>query len=69
MILAPELMEILACPRCKGGIASEGEEPFLVCPACRVKFPIVDGIPVMLIQEAVPLDEADTPRAGTSDDV
>lgn len=49
------LLEILVCPQCKEDIRLEGE--WLVCDKCRVKYPVRDGIPIMLIKEAVPLDD------------
>ena len=47
-----ELLEILACPKCKAPVKLEGEK--LVCQnaPCGLKYPIRDGIPVMLIDEA-----------------
>ena len=57
MGLSSELLEILACPRCKGPVVETGAAPFLACRACRIKFPIVEGIPVMLVDEAIGLDE------------
>ena len=50
--LRPELVEILACPACKSKVNVHGT--FLVCSGsnCGLKFPIRDGIPVMLIDEA-----------------
>ena len=51
--ISKELLEILACPACKEGVKPEGA--FLVCQnlSCGLKFPVRDGIPVMLIEEAV----------------
>ena len=57
MKISPELLAILACPRCKEGIQPMEDGSYLVCSACRVKYPVVDGIPLMLIEEAVRLDE------------
>jgi len=48
-----ELLEILACPKCKKGIRLEGDK--IICDNCRIFYPIKDGIPVMLIDEAKPL--------------
>jgi uncharacterized protein YbaR (Trm112 family) len=45
-----DLLDILACPACKTPIRLEGER--LVCDACGRRYPIRDGIPVMLIDEA-----------------
>ena len=58
MALSAELLAILACPECKGNIESMDDEPFLVCRICRLKYPVLDGIPLMLAEEAVSLDEA-----------
>ncbi len=46
----PKLLEILVCPLCKGKLASGRNE--LVCKADRLGFPVKDGIPVMLEEEA-----------------
>ena len=46
------LLEILACPACKQDVRLEGERLVCVNPACGLRFPIKDGIPVMLIEEA-----------------
>ncbi len=45
-----KLLEILACPKCKGDIKLEGDK--LICKACKLAYPIRDDIPVMLIDEA-----------------
>ncbi len=52
--LAPELKEILACPKCKGALDFREEQSEIRCPACRLVFRIDDGIPVMLLDEARP---------------
>ena len=46
------LLDILACPVCKGPLVPVREEAVLVCRADRLAFPIKDGIPVMLEEEA-----------------
>lgn len=46
--------EILACPRCKGELADASGE--IVCPGCRLAFPIRDGIVVLLVEEARSMD-------------
>ena len=46
----PRLLEILVCPLCKGKLALSGNE--LVCKADRLGYPVKDGIPVMLEEEA-----------------
>lgn len=45
-----ELLTILACPACKGRV--EQKEDKIICCDCRRKYPIRDGIPVMLVDEA-----------------
>jgi uncharacterized protein len=50
--LAPELKEILACPKCKGDLEFREAEAEIRCPRCRLAFRIDDGIPVMLVDEA-----------------
>ena len=64
MALPAELKEILACPKCKGDLDFREAEGRIVCPACKLAFPIeksddpeLDDIPVMLLDEATPLDE------------
>lgn len=55
MTLAPELLDILVCPKCKGDLEYREADDLLVCHACRLAYPIEDDIPVMLIDEARPL--------------
>lgn len=52
MPIRPELLEILACPQCKGPVHPVEEDETLRCEACRLAYPIRDDIPVMLIDEA-----------------
>lgn len=60
MSLAPELLEILVCPRCKGELEYRTEpDESLVCHACRLAYAVEDGIPIMLVDEARPLDAAE----------
>jgi len=56
--LHPELKEILACPRCKGELEFREAADEIVCHACRLVYPIRADLPVMLVEEARPLDEA-----------
>jgi uncharacterized protein YbaR (Trm112 family) len=55
MSVAPELLEILVCPKCKSKLEYRREESVLVCQSCRLKYEVRDGIPIMLIDEAKPL--------------
>ena len=52
MTLDQELLDILACPKCKGDLEYKEEEQVLECPECRLRYPIKDDIPIMLIDEA-----------------
>jgi hypothetical protein len=52
MALSQDLLAILACPRCKGEVRLLTDETGLVCDTCRLKYPITEGIPVMLVDEA-----------------
>ena len=51
-----ELLEILACPKCKGELELTKDQDGLICRACKLVYEIRDGIPIMLIDEAKPLD-------------
>jgi uncharacterized protein YbaR (Trm112 family) len=55
MAIDKELLEILACPKCKGDIHLNEKGDGLVCDACRLMYPIRNDIPIMLIDEATRL--------------
>ncbi|HEX7217888.1 MAG TPA: Trm112 family protein [Burkholderiales bacterium] len=48
----PRLLEILVCPLCKGKLVYLKQQSELVCRADRLGYPVKDGIPVMLEEEA-----------------
>jgi uncharacterized protein YbaR (Trm112 family) len=53
MSLAPELLAILVCPKCKGPLLHQTEPvEQLRCSACRLAYAVEDDIPIMLIDEA-----------------
>ncbi len=54
----PRLIELLVCPLCKGPLQllASAERTELLCPADRLAFPVRDGIPVMLENEARAVD-------------
>jgi len=56
MSLSKELLEILACPKCKGDVKKRGM--FLICSKCKLAYPILDDVPDMLIEDAWPLAKA-----------
>lgn len=58
MAIDKDLLDILACPKCKGDIVYDKEKNGLICNACKLMYPIKDDIPIMLIDEAKPLEGA-----------
>jgi uncharacterized protein YbaR (Trm112 family) len=52
-----DLLEILACPKCKGDIQLNEKGDGLVCSKCKLLYPIREEIPIMLIDEAIKLDQ------------
>ncbi|MCI0516015.1 Trm112 family protein [candidate division KSB1 bacterium] len=53
-MLNPQLIEILACPKCKGDLEYRADENVLICHECRLRYVIKDDIPDMLIEDAEP---------------
>ncbi len=51
-----DLLDILACPECKGKVVLDDDETHLVCNTCRLRYPIEDDIPIMLVDRAEKLD-------------
>lgn len=54
-MLSPDLLEILRCPRCHGTVTPLDNPQGLHCGRCALLYPILDGIPSMLLEEARPL--------------
>lgn len=52
--MEPDFVSILACPSCRGPVTLSDDEMGLVCQPCAVIYPIREGIPVMLVEEAKP---------------
>lgn len=52
MIVSKELLDILACPQCKGEVVPNEQQDKLICNTCQLAYPIRDDIPVMIIDEA-----------------
>ena len=65
-MLADALLEVLVCPKSKqpliyfprGEADRDEADGFLLCPASRLRYPIKDGVPVMLVEEATSVDPA-----------
>lgn len=56
MAVSQELLDILVCPKCKGQIHLNEARDGLICDHCKLLYEIRDDIPVMLIDEAKPID-------------
>lgn len=55
MPIPEELLDILACPKCKQSVVLDESQESVVCGACRLRYPVRNDIPMMLIDEADPL--------------
>ncbi|MCI5144587.1 MAG: Trm112 family protein [Candidatus Electrothrix sp. AR3] len=56
-MIKQELLEIIACPKCKGSVQLNKGKNTLICTACELAYTIRDSIPIMLIEEAKPLGQ------------
>jgi uncharacterized protein YbaR (Trm112 family) len=57
-----DLLDILACPACRAELREEGDR--LVCSACGLRYPVRDGIPILLVDEAERPDSVPPAEAG-----
>ena len=55
MTVPAQLLEILVCPKCRGELEYREQASQLVCQKCKLAYEVRDGIPIMLIDEAKPL--------------
>ena len=56
-MIKQELLDILACPKCKAKVELDNEGRYLICNACKLKYPVNEqDIPIMLIDRAEKLD-------------
>jgi uncharacterized protein YbaR (Trm112 family) len=55
-MIPQELMDILVCPACRSDLREE--DPFLVCTSCGLQYPVRDGIPIMLVEQATRPDDS-----------
>jgi len=51
-VIAPEIVKTAVCPLCHGALRSEGDGARLICVQCGKRYPVEDGIPVLLAQRA-----------------
>ncbi len=57
MPLKKELLNILACPQCKGKLDLKRAHDGLACSKCQVVYPVKNEIPIMLVDKAIPADK------------
>lgn len=62
-MLDPRLLEILVCPACRGELVLVSDPPALLCHECSLCFEVRDGIPILLIEEARPIEPGGPPPA------
>ena len=55
-MIKKELLDILACPKCKQAVKLNEQKDGLICENCRLLYEILDDIPIMLLEEAKDLD-------------
>ncbi len=54
-MLDKKILDFIVCPQCKSDLKLDGE--FLICRVCNVKYPIKNDIPILLIEEALKINE------------
>jgi uncharacterized protein len=52
MAVDKELLDILVCPSCRGGVEYHQDRELIICTKCGLRYKVLDDIPVMLIDEA-----------------
>lgn len=52
MVIDERLLEVLVCPECRGPVEHKERRHLIVCVDCGLRFPVREGIPVMLVEEA-----------------
>ena len=53
-MIPPEILESAACPHCKGRVIPDRAHRWLRCEPCRLLYPVRDGFPILLAEEALP---------------
>ena len=56
-MIKQELLDVLACPKCKGDVRLSVDGNYIVCDSCRLLYEIREEIPVMLVDEAKQVDD------------
>ena len=62
-LLDQDLLDILACPACRAEVRLEGDR--IVCSSCGRRYPVRDGIPIMLVDEAETPSQSESPASGS----
>jgi len=57
MAIDPQLLEMLICPQCREKLELSADEQSLLCRRCALQYPIEDGIPLLVSEDAQPLEE------------
>ncbi len=57
MEIDDDLLGTLSCPKCKGTVKLNAAEDGFVCGRCKLQYEVKDGIPIMLVDEAKPIEE------------
>ncbi|RMH80377.1 MAG: Trm112 family protein [Acidobacteria bacterium] len=55
-MIPKELLDLIACPKCKGEVIYDEVKNILICQRCKLYYPIEDDIPILLIDSAKPLE-------------
>lgn len=58
MKLKREILDVIACPICKGKLQYDKSMQVLICKFNRLAFPIKDGVPIMLVEQAKPVKQS-----------
>ena len=53
-IISERLLRVIVCPACKSSLTLDYETSRLRCSPCKQSYPVRDGIPVLLVREAIP---------------
>jgi len=61
MEINQEMLELLLCPKCRGNVLLNAAKNQIICGRCKLGYEIKDGIPIMLTDEAQPIEEDEIP--------
>ncbi len=57
MAINKKLIEVICCPVCRGNLKEDENGKFLICNNCKIKYPVKDDIPVLIVDEGIGFDE------------